>query len=877
MYIRIQTTILVANTVAAIHFLSFSCINWNINNNINGVNLVKTKQDYVSILPANQNFSKDKSRPECNMLPFNSGPIMIVWAWDHPPNREAMKATIDNAASAIPRTQINIYCGSTACVEAARLSNALCVHVEIMVAPLMAQGSPLEDWVSDHILAKLLSVHHYEDALQVAMQLIALWTHGGLLLSIGSKLSQENISPSYLSSSGKGLLLFTDSNGNIARQGIGGGLHGVLASKRHTIIIALMTEMLKAYHWSDPNGPPYVSANWPVQLNRTKLCDQSNGCRNATVNMSGGGVLTIDLKSSVIDKGFPSRHFGTLSYQARRSYLKSMLNYGMNIGDEMQGLAGIQFIPRIDAFVERDRLDVVNVIASKNFSTTCKVNSTSAARPAQVPTTVFFNAWWGTKTWVWPPPGQLEPIFVAMHLNSKKVQDDVASYKEYLSLHSPIGARDTATDAFFQSQNITSMFSGCMTMTLLSSWSAERTQRERTDEILVVDVSERAMKELPADIQTKAIRMTVKLLNETNEGIDDQVARYIAAHTSKLRFQRAKLVITQRLHVALPSASMGTPVILLMDSSLPGGGGAAGLARFSGLQAAVHTIEVSNSSAGLVNFNWQKPPPNPNYRVLEVHRHILRSLIMCHGERIVFDSARKFGLIPSTWEYPRENNVCESNNQIEDEKRRTVHLATSVTANWFNHHPVFSSWIHSLSASNIGVRFIFYFLTGEMTAKQRCLLRWIVKQWIPDSVVYTIPMDKILNNLKYKGLAHVPKITQARLYLPLLLPCVRRLLWIDLDAFVIRNVQQLWDEWQEKKMPICGIVARTSAQRNVIHGMIMTELKLNISTDNWIGQGFNAGVMIMDLDILRASNFIEKRAAYWSFASGGNDQISLNM
>jgi lipopolysaccharide biosynthesis glycosyltransferase len=41
--------------------------------------------------------------------------------------------------------------------------------------------------------------------------------------------------------------------------------------------------------------------------------------------------------------------------------------------------------------------------------------------------------------------------------------------------------------------------------------------------------------------------------------------------------------------------------------------------------------------------------------------------------------------------------------------------------------------------------------------------------------------------------------------------------------------------------------------------------------------GFNAGVMLMSLDRLRQTKFMENVASYWAFENGANDQITLNM
>ena len=56
------------------------------------------------------------------------------------------------------------------------------------------------------------------------------------------------------------------------------------------------------------------------------------------------------------------------------------------------------------------------------------------------------------------------------------------------------------------------------------------------------------------------------------------------------------LLITQRLHAAMPAAAMGTPVLLIDDPhTLPGGGGPAGELRLAGEPRRRCTIPPSHN------------------------------------------------------------------------------------------------------------------------------------------------------------------------------------------------------------------------------------------------------------------------------------------
>lgn len=814
------------------------------------------------------------NNPKCQKLP-NGGPISLVWAWDDPPTRKALQTTIRSILSKPQHDtlEVVIWCGSTACKESAQEAarGEDCVSVHYILAPLLAQGTPLADWVGDHVLAKLLSANHFEATFQVVIQLVVLYQLGGLIVLPGTAYTASS---NLLESIKKDAptILWKENPSSLVKRGVGGGILAVAAKPKHATIQQIMEQFLVAYRW-----PNYVANQWPVQIRWDTLCQGLAACQQAERHEPNLLQHTMGIEDLVALK--PQRHFGTLSYQARRSYLLGAGNPGMNRGDEMQGLAGLQFLPRLDAFVERDRLDVVSVIQSNNFKANNSVSTTTPAQPATVPTTVFFNAWWGTPDWVWPPPGALEPIFVAMHLNSAKAKKDVTQHADYLQQHWPLGARDMTTHIFFKTIGAHSVFSACMTMTLISSWHYSATvEQERTNDILLVDVNAAGLQILPEFIQKHDNLKVLSAKLVDKDVVDDQVARYHQAHDMKVHLQRAKLVITQRLHVALPAASMGTPVILIMDNNLPGGGGEKGLARFSGLQAAVHTVDAAKGPSELASFDWDNPPANPHPEMIRLRRNALNVLSMCTGNGEVVDAARKFGVLPPSWEYPQEKDVCQKEDLENDDDDR-IQIATAINPDWVDKEAILPSWIHALYKSNPNQKFSFYLLTNNMNPKERCVVRWMFLRWFPDAKVYTLRMDDALKNLPYLGIVHVPVVTQARLYLPQILPCVRRLLWIDMDAMVIHPLKEMWDQWAV--MPPCGIVGRSSEDKQAMAYMMM---KLDIVNPIRLWRraykgraGFNAGVMIMDLGTLRESQFTETIASYWSFTLGGNDQISMNM
>ena len=118
----------------------------------------------------------------------------------------------------------------------------------------------------------------------------------------------------------------------------------------------------------------------------------------------------------------------------------------INIGDYVQALASSQFYPQVDGFIEREAL-------KEYTGEECKV---------------IMNAYYMHDSLHWPPAHQIKPLFVAMHINSLvrerfALQDSINYLKEY---NMPIGCRDLDTKDFLEKNGVDSYFSGCLTLTL---------------------------------------------------------------------------------------------------------------------------------------------------------------------------------------------------------------------------------------------------------------------------------------------------------------------------------------------------------------------------------------------------------------------------
>ena len=755
-----------------------------------------------------------------------------------------------------------------------------CARAERIIIPQLMLGTPLEKWAYEHVLMKLLSAHHYEEHIQFATQLAVLWRYGGTVFAPGvipTRLIRTGswVGATQQNREGHQFVFQDDVDSSQtrtnARPRFGNTSQGFYAISARSRASFLHSAMEAVQNIAEQ---PYSPSSWPITFNwdlimlkslRVAVCPPRKDVQNTNCVAI---PLIQDLGLSVVNgdessQPFAKQNFGTLAYNARRTFLLNNGNSGMNIGDEMQGLAGIQFLPYVNAFVERDRLDIVCLTNDRNCSNDEYVALSSVPQHKPTKVTVFLNAWYASSTFVWPPPAEIDPILVAMHFEEGR-KEKIAKERSYLARNGLVGARDKDTDNFLSSHGINSVFAGCLTLTL-NPLDPER--KYETGEVLIVDVTDDVIADtLPSDVIHEGIRLSHKLLNQSIAG--DRVWRYYQAFAALRRYSRAKVVITQRLHVALPSAAMGVPVIFLMSERLPGGGGKSGRSRLQGLDSIIHTFDVSDPEAidSLRNYEWKSPPRNPGEGLRLALKNKLVTFVKCHED--LLDSAKMYGLVLPTWKAAHKEDACGKQNFAP----KTIHIAVALDNKWIS---ILPTWLNAIVKNNKGEQLAFHFLTDSMKPPVECIIAEAAKRISKDVLVFFHKADHLLNRKKYRPSSRhegkISRVTQARLYLSSFLSCLERVLYLDMDVLVLRNLRKLWES--EIVSP-CGILARTSTLPNVVKKMAS---HLQIPEANLEFAGFNAGVMLLDLQRLRESHFEKTIVSHFGERIGANDQIVYNL
>lgn len=299
----------------------------------------------------------------------------------------------------------------------------------------------------------------------------------------------------------------------------------------------------------------------------------------------------------------------------------------LNIGDYIQALASSQYYPHTDGFIDRD-------IDLKDYD--------------GEPCKMIMNGWYMHDPKNWPPSEKINPLFVAFHLNvlARKEMTNSESIS-YLKKHEPIGCRDIGTMNLLKETGVDAYFSGCMTLTLGKKYHSI----EKEDKTYIVDplIYSVGIKDLPGAIWNfiKYPYDIIKLMRDENlciysgknklkkfiktslyhneysklfsrdivmnsvyvcqqsiyykEHFSSNEARLEEAERLVRQYAKAKMVITSRIHCALPCLGLGTPVVFLKGTNAI----EASSCRFEGLANLFNVINVGNKKL-TATFNFTK-------------------------------------------------------------------------------------------------------------------------------------------------------------------------------------------------------------------------------------------------------------------------------
>ena len=253
-----------------------------------------------------------------------------------------------------------------------------------------------------------------------------------------------------------------------------------------------------------------------------------------------------------------------------------------NLGDDVQTIAQMQFIPKGAGTIIVDRENLHKEKRRCN---------------------VIMNGWWMHNDSNFPPHPNINPLYVAFHIEKKGLVSPKAV--EHYKKHEPIGCRDLHTTNLLKKKGVDAYFSGCLTLTLRNPFS-----NPARDKIYVVDAHLSSKVTYPWGSNDLLQKLVPKSIRDQAEYIeheipdwldkDDMHARqqYVEDNLLK-KYASAKLVITSRLHCALPCVAYNTPVIVLFSGLHTDN-------RYGGLKDYVHGYSSIEDD---VDFDFENPKP----------------------------------------------------------------------------------------------------------------------------------------------------------------------------------------------------------------------------------------------------------------------------
>ncbi|MBU79243.1 MAG: hypothetical protein CMD29_03855 [Flavobacteriales bacterium] len=246
---------------------------------------------------------------------------------------------------------------------------------------------------------------------------------------------------------------------------------------------------------------------------------------------------------------------------------KAILSYPMsnNLGDYIQSIATKELIGK--SLIEVDRENLHTYDGPK--------------------VSLIMNGWFMQNSKNWPPSNNIIPFFISFHINPV-AKNNLLSKKgiEYFKKHEPIGCRDLYTQSILEKKGIKAYFSGCLTLTLKN-----KNKNFKREGILIIGALDRInpkvnfnnfflelikfpfklakYRKLKTRLDNFILKQSFSKVLYKNQIIDtnkyNEKERVFLANEQLNLIKKSRLVITSRIHIALPAVAYGTKVIFLND------------------------------------------------------------------------------------------------------------------------------------------------------------------------------------------------------------------------------------------------------------------------------------------------------------------------
>lgn len=207
-----------------------------------------------------------------------------------------------------------------------------------------------------------------------------------------------------------------------------------------------------------------------------------------------------------------------------------------NVGDDIQTLAAINFLRK-------------KGVAEYSFVNREKLHEYDGEEVH-----LLMNGWFMHQPKNFPPSGKIKPIWISFHIARPQL---IKNNLEFFKKQPPIGCRDQATVNLLQKYGVDAYFTGCLTLFF------DKHTRKGSKKYLV-DVNTNVSYIPNLEIEMAKFKDFEVVKHEIMKKDDADInARLLVANKFLENYKNASLVVTTRLHCALPCRSLGTDCIFI--------------------------------------------------------------------------------------------------------------------------------------------------------------------------------------------------------------------------------------------------------------------------------------------------------------------------
>lgn len=214
-----------------------------------------------------------------------------------------------------------------------------------------------------------------------------------------------------------------------------------------------------------------------------------------------------------------------------------------NIGDVLQGMVAKDLLPEGAKVADREAL---------------------ADLASNEKGMLVANGWYMHSFKKFPAPDNITPVYAAVHIANSALLAD-PGVREHFKKHAPIGCRDTKTLRLLLGWGIPAYYSSCLTITAKARGPV--THNPDGDVLLVDNVDHPVPDAVFNKLETLLGKKLVRISHDppNTSGDIESYAKVSEKHMDHLlaTYCKASLVLTTKIHCALPCLGMGANVMLI--------------------------------------------------------------------------------------------------------------------------------------------------------------------------------------------------------------------------------------------------------------------------------------------------------------------------